>query len=96
MSNIEPFKNLWAAVIERAFGDLRLENSPVENEERYYYSAVRWFNDTENHEIGSFLWICELLEIDPGKIREKINVRVVHGHVKLSQKWSSEIEPLGN
>jgi len=57
-------KDLWLAVLEQAVKDARGT--------RTYHSIMReareWFR-SENEDPGSFLWICQLLGLDPEAVR---------------------------
>ena len=57
-------KKLWASVLGRAVIDLRRK--------KHRQSARFWFYNDKNQGAGSFLWVCDVLEIDPGKTREKV------------------------
>lgn len=76
--NYSTEQELWARVLLNAIEDLNPNESvkPNKYKDRYRllnrHSAVKWFNDVENNEIGSFLWICGILKLDPEIIREKI------------------------
>ena len=68
---MKEYKKLWSSVLEKAIQDLQLQ--PGTRDYRLIYpSAVQWFENTEDQGIGSFIWICNLFEYDPDKIRSKI------------------------
>jgi hypothetical protein len=52
------YRNLWAAVLKQAIKDARqsVDNSLT--------SPGSWFR-SKSHTLGSFLWICGVLNIDP-------------------------------
>ena len=52
-------RRLWAAVLEQAFEDAQA---------RGLEDAKKWFI-SEKSEVGSFLWICDALDIDPQALR---------------------------
>ena len=57
----EGCRRLWAAVLEQAVEDVKRgrDNSDT---------ALSWFqSDSEN--VGSFLWVCGILGIDPESIK---------------------------
>lgn len=56
------YRNLWAAVLKQAIKDAKntLNNSLT--------SPGLWFS-SRSHEIGSFLWICGILNVDPESVR---------------------------
>ena len=74
------YRALWAAVLVRAIDDLDLDQS--KKDVRIYESAVRWFNNARNTDIGSFIWVCEILGHDPDKTRDKI----FHNHGVYSDR----------
>ena len=61
-----PEQNLWHGVLARATHDLKTK--PKLKEE-----VLKWFNEKNNEEIGSFIWICDTLQLDPDKIIRGIN-----------------------
>jgi len=71
-------QELWAGVLTNAIEDLNQSEAvkPHKYKGRYRMlnrrGAVKWFNDVENKETGSFLWICKVLNLDPEIVREKI------------------------
>ena len=60
----EGSKRLWAAVLEQAIEDVRREHGHADR-------ARAWFQ-SEREGVGSFLWICRMLDIDPGSTRKKV------------------------
>ena len=71
-------QELWAGVLTNAIEDLNQSQDvkPHKYKSRYRMlnrrGAIKWFTDVENNEIGSFLWICGILKLDPEIVREKI------------------------
>jgi len=67
-----PCKELWAAVLTQALKDTK-ECLKVhrKNDQPSQEEVKEWFK-SESNEIGSFLWICELFELDPNLIRTHI------------------------
>ncbi len=56
------YRSLWAAVLKQAIKDAnQYVNNPLT-------SPGLWFS-SNSHAIGSFLWICSVLNIDPGSVR---------------------------
>jgi hypothetical protein len=72
----DPYKALWAAVVGRAADDL-LSREPLQ-----VRSARYWFRNNENTGVGTFLWCCEILNLDPGKTRTAVFAR----KTRLGQK----------
>jgi len=60
---IDCYKKLWAAVLDQAVGDATFENE-----------ARAWFQSTREG-VGSFLWVCDTLNLDPDSIKRKLNNR---------------------
>lgn len=72
---LSPEKKLWSAVLEDAFrccvkGHVSTESSRVRKQEEIK-SAKAWFLSEET-DIGTFLWICEKLDLDPKKILNRV------------------------
>jgi hypothetical protein len=70
-----PEKKLWSAVLEDAFnccvkGHVSGESSRVRKQEEIE-SAKAWFSSEETH-IGTFLWVCKTLDLDPKRILKKV------------------------
>ena len=60
----EDCRRLWVAVLEQAIEDIRRDLA-------YADSSRAWFQ-SEREGVGSFLWICRMLDIDPGSTRKKV------------------------
>jgi len=71
------YKSLWASVLGRAIDDLnkkltpRMSDSKKSETLKFKQSAKYWFSRKESN-VGSFVWICDILEIDPEKTKSKI------------------------
>lgn len=59
----ESYRNLWAAVLDQAIEDVRQYNGGFSMER-----AILWF-ESESNEIGSFLWVCSVLDLNPKPIK---------------------------
>jgi len=58
----QEYRSLWAAVLKQAIKDAnQCINNPLT-------SPGLWFS-SNSHAIGSFLWICGVLNIDPLSVR---------------------------
>lgn len=57
----QEYRNLWAAVLKQAIKDAGQEDQDSLNNPRLWFYS-------ESKEIGSFLWICAVLNIDPESI----------------------------
>jgi hypothetical protein len=72
---LSPEKKLWSAVLEDAFhccikGHVSAESSRVRRQEEIK-SAKAWFLSEET-DIGTFIWICEKLDLDPKNILNRV------------------------
>jgi hypothetical protein len=70
-----PEKKLWCAVLEDAFqccvdGHVCAESSKSRKQEEIR-SAKAWFL-SEGTDIGTFIWICEKLGLDPKKLLNRV------------------------
>jgi hypothetical protein len=60
-----PAKALVAAVLERAFDDLKLGRQIASR-------AREWFEDREPTHAWSFEWCCAILDLNPDAVREQL------------------------
>ena len=72
---LSPEKKLWSEVLEDAFqccvnGHVSAECSRVRKQKEIEI-AKAWFLSEETG-IGTFIWICEKLDLDPKKILNKV------------------------
>jgi hypothetical protein len=67
--SILPEAKLWTAVILQAIDDLdrRTSFSPTSAKD----SAREWFA-SESDEVGSFMWTCHIIDVDPSFIRSRL------------------------
>ncbi|MBF0358106.1 MAG: hypothetical protein HQL70_05815 [Magnetococcales bacterium] len=94
--------HLWLSVLDRAVRDLnslkRFENDPVISEDPVYIydfrSLKRWFRSTEM-EIGSFRWICNLVEVDPvwalKKLEKQMGIKLIAKSARYDRARSSSV-----
>jgi hypothetical protein len=80
--DIAGIKRLWFAVLFQAISDLSMKPKPIpkvynqmnrsqdwrDEQMGMRGAALRWFKNESKH-CGSFIWICELFEVDPGRMR---------------------------
>ena len=69
-------RKLWGAVMIQAIDDLKgvtdwADKNSVHIKGMRYQSALNWFMST-NTSFGTFHWVCDLLMMDPGKIRDRL------------------------
>jgi hypothetical protein len=72
---LSPEKKLWSAVLEDAFqccvdGHVSAESSRVRKQEEIK-NAKAWFLSEET-DTGTFIWICQKLDLDPMKILNRV------------------------
>ena len=71
-------KWVWAAVLQTAIEDaqLRFERHDYGDRLRTQLQedARRWLA-ADDRGVGSFIWCCEQLDLDPGQVREVVNTR---------------------
>jgi hypothetical protein len=88
-------RRLWAAVLIQAAKDVA-GYTLVDNEReraRVQYFARLWFAD-DNREVGSFLWICDELELEPSWIRRRMVAQIHSDQVgKEGAGWCSVSRP---
>jgi len=60
-----PYYRLWFAVLERALQDLCERNPSIRRD------AELWFK-SDRRGVGSFLWVCELLDFNPQWLRKRL------------------------
>jgi hypothetical protein len=64
-SPIPAERRLWAAVLRQAVCDLGYHRSTLQ------HFTQLWF-ESDKREPGSFLWVCELLELDASRLRRRL------------------------
>ena len=74
---MDPCKNLWMAVLEQAMEDIL--TGPAHRrgkvESIFKNTALAWFH-SDNEGIGSFLWVCEHLDIDPHTVHHILTKKI--------------------
>ena len=67
-----PEKNLWAAVLLQAFVDLEvLTFGNLTKSSLARGQGEAWIKSNRNDYIGSFLYVCDVLDLDPEFVRAK-------------------------
>jgi len=71
-----PERRLWAAVIDEAVNAAHGLLPGVDKSRRPLEQsrALRWFA-SESQDIGSYLWVCWYLRLDPQQFRQKVRKR---------------------
>ena len=58
----DPRKHLWAAVLGRAVDDLKSKNQLQRS------SAEYWLRNRKKTGPGSYLWVCDVLDVDADRM----------------------------
>ena len=66
ISAYSPEKTMWAGVVEQAIHDLGNSSALIRD------SAIDWFKNRTRDGVGSFVWICFILNLDPDKTTLKV------------------------
>ena len=76
------YKKLWTAVLERAINDAQGDVKDYRGSYVKYITeaAGSWFHSKEEG-IGSFLWICSQLDLNPEYVLNLLN----------NKKWGSQV-----
>ena len=67
-----PEVELWAEVILRAIADLDRDTKICSRSDQL--SARAWFS-SDRDELGTFLWACQAINVDPNFIRSRLDKR---------------------
>jgi hypothetical protein len=65
-------RRLWVAVLEQAIIDLSGPNGVRGGERRRLRTFSRLWFTSDNDQPGSFLWVCESLQLDPSWVRNQL------------------------
>jgi hypothetical protein len=68
-----PLRRLWAAVLRQAIQDYACAKQGMASqfEEILHRDPVKWF-ESDSDEPQSFIWMCEVLNIDCRKVRQVV------------------------
>lgn len=61
-------KKLWATTLAESLG-ICLRG--IRGDHKPYDTELEWIT-SESMRVGSFLWICQALDLDPGKVRKVV------------------------
>ena len=64
-----PTRNLALAILNQAFRDIVSPNRASQEWKTWKRDAARWFS-SDDVDLGSFHWVCGVLEIDSLKLRD--------------------------
>lgn len=75
-------QRLWAAVLQQAVADAggRKPKGNTRNDRRVVMDSARYWFARKGRGVGSFLWVCEALGLDPDALRPKIRGAWDAGH----------------
>ena len=70
----DAYRKLWAAVLEQALKDMQVDVRSRKGNVRSLLSegARAWFC-SESEDIGSFLWTCSILDLEPNFVRSLVS-----------------------
>lgn len=77
LAMFSPEARLWVAVLRGVLVDL--------GKKRYREQTRRWLVETTTTP-GSFTWICEMLKIEPGKLRNRL--------LSVPKRRQSAVQPI--
>jgi hypothetical protein len=61
--DVDPEKALWLSVLIQALKDLFIEK---------YAGPARGWIWCKDIRVGSFLWVCQILDLNPEKLRNRV------------------------
>ena len=71
------YKTLWAAVLWQAVSDVvRLATAKRPHAQEIAQQTRAWIDDPANDNVGSFIWVCSVLDFDPKRVRPRIYAMV--------------------
>jgi hypothetical protein len=94
-------RRLWAAVLAQAVYDLTGINTFTN---RSYHTRIRYFArlwiDSDSRDAGSFRWVCDQLDLDPGWLRRRLlEIADRNSSVSLSlvrgAEWPKDVDAAG-
>lgn len=83
-------KKLWAAVMRQAILDAGGKNlGALGRVEKKFYptEARRWIESPASH-VGSFVWICDLLGLEAGRMRSAIRSSYREAATRVSSQFT--------
>jgi len=78
--DVKPYLKLWAAVMAQAASDVRamvkrrrsaVLPDPADVGDGDLRNTIRWVTSAEKHP-GSFLWCCDLFDLNPDYVRRQM------------------------
>jgi hypothetical protein len=85
-------RKLWFAVLEQATKDAEGDVKGPYN--KYIKEGARvWFR-RENQGIGSFLWVCLMLDLNPEVVRKRVAKKCNGSDIGVGRVPSEESSPL--
>jgi len=74
---VDDYKRLWAAVLKQAVRDARQRASKGDVSRQMMTASARAWFESENQDIGSFLWVCAALDVEPRYVKRFLD-RINH------------------
>lgn len=72
--DLDCFGGVWFAVLMQAVEDATAhvpDAIPLTEAHYYQRTAILWFRH-RRHDIGSFVWICSVLNLDPDEVLRRV------------------------
>lgn len=69
LPSVEPERRIYWGILAQAIKDVRSSCKWGNKHDRD--DAMRWIKSEADH-TGSFLWVCDMLDIDPDWVRESL------------------------
>lgn len=69
---------VWFAVLLQAIEDATVvveDVKPLTEMHYYQRKAILWFKNRERKDVGSFTWVCSVLNLEPEDVLEKVRER---------------------
>lgn len=82
--NMQPIVKLWAVVLHKGVAEASaeiqacLEGVPPAVAAYRHGNALAWLTEVRNLGPGSFVWLCDLWEMDPARVRESVLVNAAN------------------
>jgi hypothetical protein len=65
---------VWFATLMQAVEDATVfvpDAKPLTEQHYYQRTAILWFKNPR-HDVGSFVWICSVLNLDPDEVLQRV------------------------
>ena len=76
------YRRLWAAVLWQAVADVvRLGTAKRGHVFGIAKQSKQWLDDRHTKDVGSFHWVCRVLDMDPERVRPRIEEMIENAKV---------------